>query len=121
MSRLDGKVAGLRVTFPIRATNGEVADLMLDTGFQGELALDAATLVRLGFDGPVGVSPVELGDGTHADLFAYQGRIGWLGGELDVNALMIQSAEGAMGLGLLRDVQLTVNTKTRHAAIESAP
>ena len=121
MSRLEGRVSGLRVTFPIRATNGEAADLLLDTGFQGELALDAATLVRLGFDGPVGVSPVELGGGSGADLFVDQGRIGWLDGELEVSALMIQSTEGAMGLGLLRDVQFTLNTKSRHAAIEKAP
>ncbi len=121
MTSLAGRVAGHRILFTLQAANGEQVDLLLDTGFQGELALDAATLGRLAFQGPMAVAPVELGDGSSTDLFVYQGRIHWLDGQIDVNALLIHSPEGAMGLGLLRDVQLLVNTRTGHAEIQAAP
>lgn len=120
MSRLEGKVEGDEVLFEISAPNGERSFVALDTGFTGELALDPATAARLGFEPPSRVSLGEVADGSVARIEMSQGVILWLGPPRAVRAALLETSRGCIGMGVLRDVIVNIDTRVCTASITSA-
>jgi len=120
VSRLEGKVQGDEVLFDISAPNGERTIVALDTGFTGEVALDPLTAARLGFEPPSRVSLGELADGSIARIEVSQGVILWLGSQRTVHAALLETSRGCVGMGLLGDVIVNIDTHVCTASITTA-
>lgn len=120
MSRLIGRVDGLVVRFQIQAVNSQSAEVDLDTGFTGQLALDPTTLNRLGFVGPVAMASVEFGDGKRVDVPLYQGQLLWFGAAVDVHAVLTSSPDGALGMALLSNKVIHVDMRTGDSYLDES-
>ena len=120
MSQSIGRVDGLVVRFQIQSANGQSAEVDLDTGFTGQLALDPATLNRLGFEGPVASASVELGDGTRVEVPVYQSQLLWFGTTIDVHALLTSATDGTLGMALLSNKVIHVDMRTCEAYLDES-
>ncbi len=118
MNRIRGRVDGLAIRFLVEAENGASAEVDLDTGFTGQLALDSATLTTLGFGGPVALASVELGDGSRVDTPVYEGRLRWFDSSREVAALLTTSPVGSLGMALLSELIIHIDMKGSTAHIE---
>ena len=79
---------------------------LLDTGFDGELALPSAAIRQLGLD-YVGPSDTTMFDGNSQSLPIYDGTVVWLGETIRVSVLET-SRDAIIGTGLLENSTLTV-------------
>ena len=119
MNRLTGRIAGLSILFDLESSNGHRIELQLDTGFTGQIAADAPALTRLGFHGPVAQTSVEFGDGSMRDLLIYAGSLSWFGREWDVQAILTDSPDCTLGMGLLAEAVIHVDMPAGAAYLES--
>ena len=79
---------------------------LLDTGFDGELALPSATIRRLGLV-YIGPSDTILLDGNSQPLPIYDGTVVWLGETFRVSVLET-GRDAIVGMALLENCTLTV-------------
>jgi len=95
-----------------------VTDGILDTGFTGHLCLPITTAVSLGLE-LTGLEKVELADGTILeDEPVFSGRMEWNGGIIDVDIVLIKSADTLLGTALLRGMDVRLNYSTNEIVIE---
>jgi len=95
-----------------------VTDGILDTGFTGHLCLPITTAVSLGLE-LIGLEKVELADGTILeDEPVFSGRMEWNGGIIDVDIVLIKSADTLLGTALLRGMDVRLNYSTNEIVIE---
>ncbi len=79
---------------------GSSLDLVVDTGFNGELCLPLSLLKKHGFVWRA-IRKVELADGSRVDSDLYEGQILWFGKRRKVTALSTRSASGLLGTEML--------------------
>lgn len=79
----------------------------IDTGFDGELCLDAGTLKKWNFVFK-GTQEVELADGSLIESKIFSGTIRWFGEIRRVLAHETASKECLLGTGLLLQVELRI-------------
>jgi clan AA aspartic protease len=91
------------------AGRGEEVEAVIDTGFDGELTLQEATIRRLGYPYS-GSAGGTLADGSEVQFDFYEGRIFWHGVE---RAVAVIGAEGQplIGMGLLGGSRLTLDAE----------
>lgn len=100
--RIEGHFdANLAPRLEVSTVGGRVLDLVLDTGFNGELMLPRVILRELGFPYRSRVR-VELADG-------YEGTILWFGRERVVGIFATGSDEGLMGTQMLFGCRLEID------------
>jgi clan AA aspartic protease len=107
--RIEGRFdANLAPRLEVSAVGGKVLELVLDTGFNGELMLPRKILKELGSPYRSRVR-VELADGSivHADV--YEGTILWFGQERVVGIFATESDEGLLGTQMLFGCRLEVD------------
>lgn len=96
----------------IKTPDNKVFDLVVDTGFNGELCLPLPVLKDIGFT-YVGPTQVELADGSIAETMIYEGTILWFGQERRV-AVHVTSAESSLlGTQMLFDTILELDIDER--------
>ncbi len=96
------------LTITLRAADDQPVEVraVVDTGFNGHVALPAAIIERLALE-PLGQLPALLGDGRRVVLAVYDATVMWEGVEREVEAL--HSDAGALvGMSLLRDSELRI-------------
>lgn len=120
MSRMVGRLEGDQIVFELRASNRESAAVALDTGFTGELALSPETATRLGFGRPIRSDLAELADGSMASFDVAVGTVIWLGKRRTTRALLVDTDQGSLGMGMLRDVIVHIDTHAGVASIDRA-
>lgn len=107
--RIEGHFdANLAPRLEISTVGGRVLDLVLDTGFNGELMLPRAILRELGFPYRSRVR-VELADGSVIRADVYEGTILWFGRERVVGIFATGSDEGLLGTQMLFGCRLEVD------------
>lgn len=87
---------------------------VIDTGFTGELTLPGDVVRELGLE-ERGVAEVQLADGSHAALRAYEGRVVWDGRPRRVLAYEAPSAP-LVGMALLQAKTVTIEV-VPHGAV----
>ena len=92
-------------------------EAVIDTGFNGELALPADLVNQLGLT-PIAFVFVELADGSWHVMPVSTGRISIGGMELPVE-IVIGAAEPSIGTGLLRHFRLILDI--REGLVELEP
>ena len=108
---ISGRVsAELDPTVTIEFGNGknsfQSVEVVVDTGFSGELALPSELIQTLGLEYIDDVS-VALADQQERPVRAYDGVVSWQGRSRDVMVFDMES-EPLLGMGLLLDNRLTV-------------
>jgi clan AA aspartic protease len=103
----------LEATIPIalRAADGQTVSTIavIDTGFNGHLALPPEMIARLGFE-PIGHLSALLGDGRRALLAVYEATVVWGGEDRAVEALRSE-ARALVGMSLLRGSNVTITVQ----------
>lgn len=84
-------------------------EVVIDTGFNGDLMLPAGEIRRLGYP-YVGTVDAELADGATVETEYFAGRLVWHGRPREANVL---AADGdpLVGMGLLSGSRLTVEAE----------
>lgn len=84
----------------ITTLQGKELNLVVDTGFNGQLCLPLSLLKEIGFE-YVGPTEVELADGSVVETMIYEGVILWFGGERRVATHATSSEDGLLGTQML--------------------
>jgi clan AA aspartic protease len=82
-------------------------EYVVDTGFEGQLALPPATVASLGLT-PGGQTRVKLADDSHASLPVFSAAILWDDEEVDVS-VMAMGSRPLVGTELLQGFNLSVD------------
>ena len=117
---MDGRIEADEVLFEVASDNGQRAILALDTGLTGQIAANEETIRRLGFPEAYDVINGELADGSNVELQVCYGVISWLGTRRVVQAILIGAGRGCIGMGLLQDVIVHIDTHAGVASIDRA-
>ena len=96
------------VTVEVQNTEGDIlmVQCLLDTGFDGDLALPSATIRSLGLE-YVGPSETTLLDSHSLPLPTYDGIVKWHGQTIRASVLETHR-DAVIGMGLLENSTLTV-------------
>jgi clan AA aspartic protease len=106
-----GQVTPLRqavIPLQLQGLNGQIEtiDAVIDTGFDGSLALPPDLVLRLEL--PFGMTrSLELGDGSHAPFDIHRVTILWDGQEREVAAL-VTTGGPLVGMSLLRGCKVSI-------------
>ena len=105
------------VTIEIRNGQGglQAVEVVVDTGFNGELALPSDLVQSLGLE-YIDDVPVVLADLQHRPVGAYAGVVSWHGRHREVVALEMGS-EPLLGMSLLLDSRLTISCRPNGAVV----
>jgi clan AA aspartic protease len=87
----------------------ENIEAVIDTGFDGELTLQEATIRRLGYPYS-GSAGGTLADGSEVQFDYYEGRVLWHGFECPV-AVIGAEGQPLIGMGLLGGSRLTLDAE----------
>jgi clan AA aspartic protease len=87
----------------------EVVEAVIDTGFDGELTLQEATIRRLGYPYS-GSAGGTLADGSEVQVDFYEGRVLWHGADRPV-AVIGAEGQPLIGMGLLEGSRLTLEAE----------
>lgn len=79
---------------------------ILDTGFNGELALPPDLIEQTGLEA-MGVRIAEMGDGRSVTLAVFAGRVSW--DDAVRSVLVLSGAAPLIGMSLLRDHRLYID------------
>jgi clan AA aspartic protease len=82
---------------------------VIDTGFDGELTLQEATIRRLGYPYS-GSAGGTLADGSEVQVDFYEGRVLWHGADRPV-AVIGAEGQPLIGMGLLEGSRLTLEAE----------
>lgn len=109
MAREDGSVnAQLEAWLRVQATNGELIECLIDTGFNGALVLPRAEAVRLNLTVPGRVSIIGVGRSRQiADIAELE--IEWLGQSRAVEVIISDGDDSLLGTELLDDSRLVID------------
>jgi clan AA aspartic protease len=112
----DGREAVIDVIMLASGTDRRnlTARAVIDTGFTGELILPGDVVRELGLE-ERGVVEVQLADGSHTALRAYEGRVVWDGRPRRVLAYEAPSAP-LVGMALLQAKTVTIEVAP-HGAV----
>ena len=101
----------LRVTVEVANSTGGVQPLevVLDTGFNGDLMLPRDVVRRLGLDYR-GQNTWTLATGQEETLAHYEGVVSWHGSPLEVEIVENES-ESLLGMGLLMGSKITIDAR----------
>lgn len=91
------------------AGRGEEVEAVIDTGFDGELTLQEATIRRLGYPYS-GSAGGTLADGSEVQFDYFEGRILWHGAERPV-AMIGAEGQPLIGMGLLGGSRLILDAE----------
>ena len=99
------------VVVEILSPNGQSlsVEVVLDTGFNGQLALPAATIQRLGLPEHIQV-PAFLAAGDRVNLMSYRGAVLWDGQPLPVRVVEADG-EPLLGMELLQGSRVTLDVR----------
>jgi clan AA aspartic protease len=105
------------VSLSVKGPDGQSAacDVVVDTGFNGPLALPPQVISALGLP-KVGVMRALLGDGNETTLDLHEAVVVWDGKERSVEAECVGS-DAFIGTSLLAGYQLRISFIT-HGAVE---
>ena len=105
------------VTIEIRNGQGglQAVEVVVDTGFSGELALPSDLVQSLGLE-YIDDVPVVLADRQQRPVRAYEGVVSWHGRHREVVALEMGS-EPLLGMSLLLDCRLTISCRPNGAVV----
>ena len=99
----------------------EKIEVVIDTGFTGELTLPSDLIDRLGLP-RVGDLPVILGDGNEVDVDLYLGIVLWQGEERIGQVLSTDDSKALVGMSLLYGNRLILDVVTDgEITIETLP
>ncbi len=99
----------------------EKIEVVIDTGFTGELTLPSDLIDRLGLP-RVGDLPAILGDGNEVDVDLYLGIVLWQGEERIVQVLSTDDSKALVGMSLLYGNRLILDVVTDgEITIETLP
>ena len=103
----------LEATIPIvlRAADGAAveATAIIDTGFNGNLALPLELIERLELE-PIGHLSALVGDGRQVQLSVYEATVVWHGADRDVEALCSQAGT-LVGTTLLQGSSVAITVR----------
>jgi clan AA aspartic protease len=85
----------------VSTPTGELLNLIVDSGFNGELVLPKSLIKKLGFKRR-GSTTVELADGSTVLTPTYRGTILWFGRRKAVAVHTTKAHEGLLGTQLFR-------------------
>jgi len=106
-----------RVIIEVFGGRGKVKlDAIIDTGFDGEVCMPIRTAVQLGL-GLIGVTTVELADGTKKEELVFQGRARLNNLEQEVEILLTEGEEALTGLRLFEGARITIDFARKTAEI----
>lgn len=95
-------------------------DLVVDTGFNGELVLPTKLIRQLKW--PLkGQVRVELADGSVVRTDVYEGRILWFDQERIVTVYATASEDGLLGTQMLRSCTLFLDPDENRVILKSGP
>lgn len=95
----------------LRAADGQTveATAVIDTGFNGNVALPSETIERLDLE-PIGHLQALLGDGRQVQLAVYDATVLWHGEDRDVEA--VSSEAGTLvGMALLKGSTVAITVR----------
>jgi clan AA aspartic protease len=92
-------------------------DVWIDTGFIGDLMLPAAQIAAIG-SSITYITEAELADGSEVVLDTYKCKLKWFGKWRSVAVLASQGYCPLLGVGLLRDRELTIDYRTETVTID---
>jgi clan AA aspartic protease len=109
MAREDGSVnAQLEAWLRVQATNGEIIECLIDTGFNGALVLPRADAVRLNLTVLGRVSIIGVGRARQiADIAELE--IEWLGKSRAVEVIISDGDDSLLGTELLDGSRLVID------------
>jgi clan AA aspartic protease len=109
MAREDGSVnAQLEAWLRVQATNGEIIDCLIDTGFNGALVLPRAEALRLNLTVLGRVSIIGVGRARQiADIAELE--VKWLGQPRAVEVIISDGDDSLLGTELLDGSRLVVD------------
>jgi predicted aspartyl protease len=111
----------------IRIEHRDISILaVIDTGFNGELMVPAATALSLGVAFSMEVTTVELGNGARASVRDGEATINWLDDTRRVRVFVSESwlptgdaPQGLLGTGLLTPHLLLIDFERKTVEIET--
>jgi clan AA aspartic protease len=92
-------------------------DAIIDTGFSGDVCLPVAVAIGLGLE-LVGQTSIELADGTLKSDLVFEGKVRFLGEQIDVDVYLTNRDEALIGTGLLESCRLTIDFDKNKVKIE---
>ena len=99
--------------------NQKTVDMLLDTGFRGEIQLPISVAVPLGLK-LIGVAPFEYADGTSHPKMLFEGTITLGTTSRAVTAIVSPSSTPLLGSGLLSEYRLAADFKSKTFVIEDS-
>lgn len=106
--KITGFIRGGTTPVIILAHRKSRIQLIIDTGFDGELCLNEKILKAWRFK-QKGIQTVELADGSLITTKIYVGEISWFGLKKRVLANETSSKDSLLGTGLLREVEVRLD------------
>lgn len=91
-------------------------DPIIDTGFDGEVCIPIRTAVQLGLE-LIGVTTVELADGTKKEELVFQGKARLNNLEQEVEILLTEGEDALIGLRLFERAKITIDFAHKTAEI----
>ena len=105
----------------IRGAQGVLElDAIIDTGFDGDLCIPKKLAVALGLQ-LVGITDVELADGSHREELVFRGQVRFLGKTRDAEILLSDSEDLLLGLALLAGCKMSVDFETGKVRLRRKP
>ena len=105
--------------FGIIELKKEQIEVLIDTGFSGELMLPAKLIHKLGFQ-EAGISEYVLADGKRGDAIIYDATIDIFGKKIEIHIVESEEDFPLMGMGLLQHARTSLepnkNILTVHAS-----
>lgn len=101
----------------VQTPAGRSLDLVVDTGFNGELVLPLGLLRQLHFRS-LGWTLVELADGSNVATPLYEGRILWFSEPKRVKIHATRSRDALLGTRMLVGYRLKVDIEEGRVVIE---
>jgi clan AA aspartic protease len=83
-------------------------EAIIDTGFDGDLCIPKKLAVALGLQ-LVGITDVELADGSRREELVFRGQVRFLGKTRDAEILLSDSEDLLIGLSLLSGCKMSVD------------
>jgi clan AA aspartic protease len=109
-----------RIRVPVVGSRaGIVIDVLLDTGFDGDICLPTVVAIQLGLE-LRDLIRVELADGTLKNGLVFAGVVVWEGKDRDVMITLTESQETLLGTGLLVDSVLEMDFARRQIVVRKA-
>lgn len=98
--------------------DGIKVEVVLDTGFNGELMLSGPKIKRLGLEW-VGKEDYFVASGERKTTDVYKGCLDWFGKKRIVAVMATRSKDSLLGMGLLGFCRVEINVPAKRVVIEA--